>query len=108
MYDFFLFWAHMLTSGSYREQVLPKVIWEKCVTLTQLRNKVLVWDVPKFTPKTVTTLNNIRIQSVILPQYTFQTDGQTDTHRPTDGISNRSILTALTLYPIARGDTRIK
>ena len=61
----------------------------------------LQWNVPKFTAKTVassstittpsntaiprptplTTLNNIWIQSVTLPQYTFRTDRQTD--RPT-------------------------
>jgi len=64
--------------------------------------------IPQPTP--LTTLNNIRIQSVILPHYTFWTVRQTDspthththTHKPTDGISNRSIPTALTLYSIAR------
>jgi len=63
----------------------------------------LQWDVSKFTPKTVassstintpsnttipqptplTALNNIRIQSVILPQYTFRPDRPTDRHTHT-------------------------
>jgi len=50
--------------------------------------------IPRLTP--LTTPNSIWIQSAILPQYTFQTDRHTD--RLTDGISNRSVRRALTLY----------
>jgi len=48
-----------------------------------------------FRPIPLTTPNGIRIQSVVLPQYTFQTD------RPTDGDDN-SIPRALALYYIDR------
>ena len=84
------------------KQVLPKVIWEERVALAQLRNKVPIGYngtlqihqktapslrrspplsntlITRSTP--LTTLNGIRIQSAVLPQYT--PDGPTD--RQTD------------------------
>jgi len=41
--------------------------------------------------------NRIRIQSAILPQYTFWTHTDQVTDRPTDGIGDRSTPLALTL-----------
>jgi len=89
----------------------PKVIWEKRVAAPHGGR-------PQFTPKCAPSLrrsqpssnaaipqptpltnpNGIRIQSAILPQYTFRADRQTD--RPTLGIGDRSVIRALTLYYI--------
>jgi len=49
---------------------------------------------PKLIP--LATQNSIRIQTAILPQYTFWTDTHTDT-QTTDGIGDRSIPIALML-----------
>ena len=46
--------------------------------------------IPRLTP--LTTPNGIQIQLVVLPQYTLQTDRQTD--RPSDGLCDKSVPTA--------------
>jgi len=89
------------------EQVLPKVILEDCYALAQLQKNVPIGyngtpqihpqkcpfsfdddqlsntPIPRPTP--LTTPNGIRINSAVLPQYTFQTDRQTN--RQTDGLT---------------------
>ena len=52
-------------------------------------NTPIPWPTPLITP------NGIQIQSAVLPQYTFQTDWQTD--RPTDGIDDKCVPRAFTL-----------
>jgi len=47
-------------------------------------------DTPISRPTQLTTRNGIRIESAVLPQYTFWTDRQT--------VSDRSVPRALTLY----------
>ena len=56
-------------------------------------------NTPVLRPTPLSTPNGIRIQSAVLPHYTFRTDRRTDTQtdRPTDGIGNRSVRRALTL-----------
>jgi len=83
----------------------PKVIWEKRVVVAQLREVSIGFNgtpyiypqnyllpstittriytpIPRPTP--LTTPNGIRIQSAVLPQYTFRL------HRETDGISDNT------------------
>ena len=50
---------------------------------------LLQWSPPIPWPSPLTIPNGIRIQSAILPQYTFRTD------RPTDGLGDRPITWAL-------------
>ena len=78
----------------------PKVIWEERVALAQLCNKVPIGyngcpnsttnlplpfrrsltpsNIPLSQPTPFTTQNGIRIQSTVLPQYTFRTHRQTN------------------------------
>ena len=101
------FWSYVravcnffLGGGSYekkeKKKSPPKVIWEECVAVAQVRNKVpTVYNgTPQMHPKTalshsntsiprptpLTAPNGIRIHSAVLPQYTFRTHSRhTDT-----------------------------
>ena len=54
-----------------------------------LSNTPVPWPIPLNIP------NGIQIHSAVLPQYTFQTDRQTDPH--TDGLGDRSVTWVLDL-----------
>ena len=62
-------------------------------------------NTPIFRPTPLTTLNGIRIRSAVLPQYTIRTDRPT--HRPTDGIGDRSTPLVLTLAILIESDALI-
>jgi len=92
-------------------------------TTTQQSPHLFRWDAPNLPPKLLlsfrrspppsntpisqptplTTPNGIRIQSAVLLQYI---SAQTNTHRLTDGISDRLIPIALKLYSIASLEQR--
>jgi len=61
--------------------------------------------IPRPTPLNIP--NGIRIQSADLLQYTFWIDRPTYTHRPTDGLGDRSTPLALTLAILIESDVLI-
>ena len=86
-------------------------------TTTQQSPHWLRWDAPRLPfpfddhrpsntpiprPTPLTTPNGIQIQSVFLPQYTFR--AVRPTHRPTDGLGDRSVRRALTLAVLIDSD----
>ena len=120
-----LCWSKVFKQGNHYsknyERVLPKVISEEFIALAPLCNKVPIGcnGTPEIHPENCSFSfdghhpylihssfdqphhhppNSIQIHLAILPQYTFWTHGQTNRHRPTNGISERSIPVAFMLY----------
>jgi len=88
----------------------PKVIWEEpCRHPSHRESYYLQRDVPspstistpsttpKPRPTPLTTPYGIQIQLAVLPQYTFRTRTDRQTHRPTDNLGDRSVRRALML-----------